>query len=89
VRKSIQRDEYRVFASLLRQARANAGVTQRQVAERMEVAHSFINKAEHADLRLDIVQIRDYLHAIGKPFTNFMTEYDEALRDQQPDTGGV
>jgi transcriptional regulator with XRE-family HTH domain len=54
--------------------RNDAGLNQRQVAERLGRSRSFISKVETYELRLDIVQLADWLRAIGADELEFLTE---------------
>lgn len=62
--KSIHTREYALFLELLRRTREQAGLTQIAVAERLDVAQSFISKCERGERRLDIVELRQWCRAI-------------------------
>lgn len=74
--------EYQVFLEQLRRARENAGLSQREVAQRLEKSFSYVAKVETGYSRMDIYQIRLYLRAVDAPFLDFMREYEAAC--QQP-----
>lgn len=63
--KSIYSDEYRQLCVLLRDIRRDAGLTQVQVAERLEVPQSFVSKYESGERRLDVVELRHVAEALG------------------------
>ena len=63
--KSIYDDEYRRLIDALRQARANSGLTQQQVADRLGRPQSFVAKIEGFEHRLDIVEFIHLCRAIG------------------------
>ena len=63
--KSIYDDEYRRLIDALRQARANSGLTQQQVADRLGRPQSFVAKIEGFERRLDIVEFIHLCRAIG------------------------
>lgn len=63
--KSIYSAEYQQLCALLRQLRLEAGLTQVQVAERLNVPQSFVSKYESGERRLDIIELRHVADAIG------------------------
>ena len=54
MKKSLFSDDYKCFLKLLRQVRERAGITQEQIAERLETTQSIISKCERGERRLDI-----------------------------------
>ncbi len=76
---SVYTREYRVFLKLLRKAREDAGLTQRELARKLEKSYSFVAKLETGYSRMDIYQIRCYLQAVGMPFLQFMQSYEQAF----------
>jgi len=65
VEKSIYSAEYQQLCALLRQLRREAGLTQVQVAERLQMPQSFVSKYESGERRLDVVELRHVAAAIG------------------------
>ena len=63
--KSIYSAEYQQLCALLRQLRREAGLTQVQVAERLQMPQSFVSKYESGERRLDVVELRHVAAAIG------------------------
>jgi transcriptional regulator with XRE-family HTH domain len=74
--KSIFTNEYRVFAKLLRETRAAAGITQVQLASRLHTTQSIVSKWERAELRLDIVQIQRICRVAGVSLAVFAREFE-------------
>ena len=83
VGETVYAPEYRVFLSLLKSAREQAGLTQRELAARMGKSYSYIAKIETGYARMDIVQIRSYLDAVGTPFLDFMRRFEEAVQQSK------
>jgi transcriptional regulator with XRE-family HTH domain len=65
VEKSIWSDEYQQLCLLLRQLRREAGLTQVEVARRLDVAQSFVSKYESGERRLDVIELRHVAQALG------------------------
>jgi len=66
--------------ALLRQVRADAGLTQTDVAQRLSQPQSFVSKYESGERRLDILELREVCHAIGIPLPEFIRRLEQALR---------
>lgn len=77
--KSIYTDEYKTLTQLLRATREAAGVTQVELAKRLGQSQSYISKIELGDRRLDIVQLRTLLAAIGVKLVDFVVRYESEL----------
>lgn len=71
--------EYDAFASLLRHARAGSGISQVELAARMSWRQTDISKVERGLRRLDILELRHWLAALGFPLAEFVTELDRQL----------
>ena len=63
---------YNYFVERLKQARKEAGLTQLEVADRLETTQTYISKYERGALRLDIIQLLDFAKLYGKPITYFV-----------------
>lgn len=62
--KSIWTEEYRQLCVLLQRLRREAGLTQVEVAERLDVPQSFVSKYESGERRLDVIELRHVAEAI-------------------------
>ncbi|WP_163512157.1 helix-turn-helix domain-containing protein [Fodinicola acaciae] len=63
--KSIYTAEYQRLCQVLRDLRREAGLTQVEVAERLEEPQSFVSKYESGERRLDVVELRHVSVALG------------------------
>jgi transcriptional regulator with XRE-family HTH domain len=79
VEKSIYRTEYSVFLHELRAARKEAGLTQAQLAERLQEAQSFVSNCERGERRLDVIELREFCKAIGISLPEFTARLDRAI----------
>lgn len=80
MQKSLFSKEYRVFLDHLIAARANAGLTQIQLAKRMNATQSFISKCERGERRLDLVELRAWCRALGVTFPTFVSHFDQSTK---------
>lgn len=51
--------------SILVKARAKAGLTQSELAARLDRPQSFVSKYERGERRLDVVEFLEIAHAVG------------------------
>jgi|SRR5882724_9387985 len=63
--KSIYTPEYAALRSELRDARESAGLTQRGLATRLRVPHSWVAKVESGERRIDLVEFYRFMSACG------------------------
>ena len=63
--KSIHTLEYSILRAELVSIRKNAGLTQRDVAQRLKVPPSWIAKVETGERRLDFIELCKLLSACG------------------------
>ena len=77
--KSIHTREYAAFLRLLRQAREDAGMTQVGLAGALEKTQSFVSKVERGETRLDVIQLRSVLAAVGVTLVAFAARLEEEL----------
>lgn len=63
--KSIYSAEYQRLCAVLRELRLESGLTQVQVAERLQEPQSFVSKYEAGERRLDVVELHHVAAALG------------------------
>ena len=64
LRQSIHSKANTALRNLLITQRERLQLTQRELAERLNISHSIIGKIETGDRRLDIVELLEYAHAL-------------------------
>lgn len=77
--KSVHTREYQIFAATLRETRENAGVTQVELAERIDENQVFVSRYERGETRLDIVQLRSICRALKTTLAGFIRTYETRL----------
>jgi transcriptional regulator with XRE-family HTH domain len=77
--KSIYTREYAVVLRLLKEAREEAGIRQEDLAATLGKSQSFVSKAERGERRLDIVQLRTFLHVLGVKLPEFVRRLEVEL----------
>ena len=69
---SVQSRRYQQFLRQLREARADAGLTQEQVAKSFKVPQSWVSKCEAGERRVDVVELERFARLYGKPLAFFL-----------------
>jgi transcriptional regulator with XRE-family HTH domain len=77
--KSVHTAEYATLLDMLREARRQAGVTQVELAARLRKSQSFVSKVEVGETRLDVIQLRTILRALGTSLREFVARLDARL----------
>ncbi len=78
--KSIYTREYAAVLRLLKQAREDAGLTQVQLAKKLNQSQSFLSKIERGDRRLDIVQLRTICRILGLTLADFVERFEREFQ---------
>lgn len=63
---------------ILRRCRLASGLTQAQLAERINESQSFVSKYESGEQRLDLYELEKICDAIGVPLLDFIRMYLES-----------
>jgi transcriptional regulator with XRE-family HTH domain len=66
------RRRYAQFLGRLRQARVEAGLTQVEVANRLERPQSFVSKIESGERRVDVVELSELARIYRRPLDFFL-----------------
>lgn len=81
--KSLVSNEYAVLRILLRDVRRRAGITQVELAERIDDTQSTISKFERGERRIDLIQLRTICRALNLSLASFVEELEQRL-DKSP-----
>jgi transcriptional regulator with XRE-family HTH domain len=76
VEKSIYSAEYQRLCLLLRDLRQEAGLTQVEIAERLNVPQSFVSKYESGERRLDVIELGHVATALGLPMRVLLERFE-------------
>jgi|WetSurMetagenome_2_1015567.scaffolds.fasta_scaffold236530_2 transcriptional regulator with XRE-family HTH domain len=79
MRKSIYSDDYQHFLLELRNARVSAGFSQEQLAAALGAHQTLVSKVERGVRRLDVIELRLWLLALGRTFPEFCGQLDSRL----------
>lgn len=70
----------------MRETRRRAGITQIQLAERIEETQSQVSKLERGEVRIDMIELRTILRALGTSLPAFVAKLEKRLRDERGDS---
>lgn len=77
--------DYLHFLTELREARRQAGLTQAQLAEALGQAQNYVSKCEHGNRRLDVIELRAWVVALGGDPVGFIAGLEARLeRNTRP-----
>jgi ribosome-binding protein aMBF1 (putative translation factor) len=66
--------------SLLREMRLEAGLTQTELASRVEKDQAYVSRYESGQRRLDVLEVREICQAIGVTLEEFVKRLEKALK---------
>lgn len=72
---------------MLKQARQDAGLSQRDVAERLKHHQAFVSRSETGERRLDIIELRALCQALGIPLREFIDRLETELEAPKNEAG--
>jgi transcriptional regulator with XRE-family HTH domain len=67
----------------LKQIRLQSGLTQAEVAERLNKPQSYVSKLESGDRTLDLIETREFCLACGERFDHFVQHIEKKLAKGQ------
>lgn len=77
--KTIHSKEYHLMIFLLREMRENKGVTQKDLADIINVDQTFISKIEGGERRLDFLELRTICIALEVSVLDFVKEMENRI----------
>lgn len=72
--KSIHTEKYKKLISHLRKKREELGITQRQLAEKLDVTQAVVSKIETCERRLDVIEFQMICDALNISYISFLQE---------------
>ena len=80
MRKSQYSLENQVLLEMLKTGRLERRLRQRDLASRLEGGQAMVSKVESGERRLDVIELRIWVMALGLDFVAFATALDERIR---------
>lgn len=85
---SIRTAEYDALLRVVRQARQDAGLTQRELSAKMGKAETFIVKVERGTRRLDLIELAELSRALNINLAALVQRFIEAACESGPHEPG-
>jgi len=70
----IYSENYQNFLELLRNARKDARMTQKEVAQLLGKPQSYVSKCESGERRVDVIELKYFARAYNKPMSYFYND---------------
>ena len=80
--KTLYRAENIALAMLLRELRESAELLQAGLANRLGRSQTYVSNVEQAIRRLDLVELRDYCHALDISLPQFIAQWEKRIAPQ-------
>lgn len=71
--------EYRALVAILRDLRLQTGMTQAQLAERLQKPQSYVSKVERGERLIDPVELRWWCRETGADLFDVIKRWDRAV----------
>ena len=84
---SVFTDEYEVFLRRLISARKEAGLTQQELASRLNRPQSFVSKYERRERRLDVLEFVVVCRALNADACSIIREIEDSLFRESNSSG--
>lgn len=83
MKKTLHSKEYRILIDTLYSLRVGKNILQSDLAEKLDVPQSFISKIESSERRLDVVELKQIVEAMGVSLLDFIKQYQTNLNDTE------
>lgn len=80
MKKSLYTTNQTLYLTQLRDLRLGSGLTQVELAAKLDKPQSFVSKYESGERRLDVLELREICLALGSSLCEFSATLDRQLR---------
>lgn len=82
MKKSIHNEQYRQLIKMLRSLRESKGITQEQLASKLNITQGIVSKIESCERRIDVIETRNICNALDFSFCDFVNLVENELSKQ-------
>lgn len=79
--KTLHSPRHQALVTLLRDARTRAGLTQAELAGRLQRPQSFVSKIESGERRIDLVELHQFCETLEVSLVGLVRRYVEAVKE--------
>ena len=83
MRKSLKTPEHLALLKTIYSLRVGSGLRQSDLAKLIDEPQSFISKIEQGERRLDIIELRVIVKALGTTLQDFIIEFEKNINETQ------
>lgn len=80
MKKRVYFAQRNLMTALLRKVRLEAGLTQVELAARIEKDQAYVSRYESGQRRLDVLEAREICQAVGTTLEEFVRRLEKALK---------
>jgi transcriptional regulator with XRE-family HTH domain len=80
MQKTLNSERNVLVFQMLRDTRIAVGLTQAELAAKLDAHQTEVSRVERGIRRLDVLELHDWLAALGVPLLEFVAELDDRLR---------
>ncbi len=81
MKKSLKTTEHLALLKTLYSLRVGAGLRQSDLAKLIDEPQSFVSKVEQGERRLDIIELRVIVKALGTSLEHFIKEFEKNINE--------
>ena len=83
MRSPLHSEKYKLFLEELNILRAEAGLSQVELGERMQIGQDVVSRCEAGRRRVDVFELALWTHACGTTLETFVKRLDERIQRHQ------
>ncbi|MDG0861562.1 XRE family transcriptional regulator [Pelomonas aquatica] len=83
MRHPLHSEKYKLFLEELNALREIAGISQMELAERMQIGQDIVSRCESGRRRVDVFELALWTHACGTTLESFVKKLDDRIQRHQ------
>jgi len=84
MQKNLHTQDHALLRELLVELRVEARLTQVELANRLEWEQTHISRVERGVRRLDVLELRSWVYALGMSLRDFIERFEQRLEANTP-----